>query len=229
MMRSHVMALPGHAAGAHCCLAAARGAAAGAAASGPADGRSLAVSTLVSWLLTEALGAYMLRSWILSGGARQSADHDRTASRSLVFGHACLAASGFACWVSFLITGLATLAWISIGLLAPAIGLGISTVTVWTPFPARTSAPEDEVPLDQASQPSLARPGSVSDEVLTRALADEAMTRKLIDDMLAGLLAEPSPAPRQRVDFAPLIPAAHGLLAIGTFSLAMLAAIGAIS
>ena len=59
----------------------------------------------------------------------------------LVLGHAGLAFAGFTCWVSFLISAVDPLAWLSVGFLAPAIGLGISTVTVWTPYPARRPDP----------------------------------------------------------------------------------------
>jgi len=179
----------------------------------------LAVATLVSWLLTEALGAAMLHSWIRGGGARQRSGQPRTASRPVLFGHAGLALSGFACWIGFLASGAPALAWLSLALLAPAIGLGISTLTVWTPFPRR--------PAEPAAEP---RPGSVRipDEVLVQALADEELTGMLIDDMLASMLAPPRQPPPRTWQFAPVIPIAHGILAMITFLLAVLAAVSSL-
>jgi hypothetical protein len=174
----------------------------------------LAVATLVSWLLTEILGAYMLSSWIASGA--------RGMSRLVMAGHAGLAFSGLICWIVFLVTAAGPLAWVATGLLAPAIGLGISTVTLWTPYPARRP------PAERATGPASGTV-LVSDEMLEQVLADDTLASKLVDDLLASMLTPPRPAVRRRWNYAPLIPAVHGLLAIATFSLAMLAAIAALS
>jgi hypothetical protein len=205
-------------------------------ASAPA-GHSLAVATLISWLLAELLGAFMLRSWFASGGARQRrsrldtsrpdaarADTSRldTISLPLVLGHAGLAFAGFTCWISFLISEAVPLAWLSIGFLAPAIGLGISTVTVWTPYPARR--PERLRHPDATLAPDLR-----ADETLDDTLTDEALTSKLVEDLLARMLAEPASARRPRWQLAPLVPILHGVFAITTFLLAMLAAIAAVA
>jgi len=183
----------------------------------------MAIATLVSWLLTESLGAYMLRAWIASGGLRLRDRRPDGMSLPVLFGHACLAATGLTCWVLFLITDSPIAAWLALGALAPAIGLGISTVTVWTPYPARRPA--------AAAEPSAASPPA-SDESLARVLADRELTDRLVDDMVASVLA-PDPArgragaTQQRAKA--LIPAAHGVLAVGTFLLGTLAAVGAIA
>jgi len=202
-----------------------------AAASAPA-GHSLGIATLISWLLAEILGAYMLRSWFASGGAgerrsrldtaRSRTDTSRldTISMPLVLGHAGLAFAGFTCWVSFLISAADPLAWLSVGFLAPAIGLGISTVTVWTPYPARRP---ERLPSPGAGQ------SASTGETLDETLADEALTTKLVEDLLARMLAEPTPSRRPRWQLAPLVPILHGVLAIATFLLATLAAIAAIA
>jgi hypothetical protein len=225
-MRSNVLTLPGHAVRAHCCLAAAGGAASGGAAAGSADSR-VALAAMFSWLLTESLGLFMLRRWITREGPRLAAGRPRTVSRPLVFGHASLAGSGFACWVSFVVTGQVALAFVAICLLAPAIGLGISTVTLWTPYPVRQWSVLEDPPDDPVESVSLARP-RMSDEMLNQTLADEVLTNRMIDDMLADIIEGPLPEPKQRVNFAPVIPAGHGILAIVTFALVILAAISAI-
>jgi hypothetical protein len=196
----------------------------------PAD-VDLAVAALISWLLTEGLGASMFRSWLASGGARERGGHARQGGvpPALILGHAGLALSGFASWVSFLVTGSPALAWLAVGLLAPAIGLGISTVTVWTPFPARRPGSGRGSP----GSPGLdARRGStpailVTTEMLDQVLANEALTGKLVDDLVEQMLSGPTPAPpvSRRWQLAPVIPILHGVLAIATFLLATLAAI----
>jgi ABC-type anion transport system duplicated permease subunit len=196
------------------------------------------VAALVSWLLAESLGAYMFRSWLTSkragrpsagGSKRRETGSQDTMSPVLVLGHASLALAGLISWVSFLASGQPALAWLAIGLVAPAIGLGISTVTVWTPYPV--SAPRANQPAegpraeDGRGSPAIL----VTNEMLDRALADEAMTSKLVDDLVERMLAEP--APREVVGrkwrLAPVIPVLHGILALATFLLTVLAAIAA--
>jgi hypothetical protein len=206
----------------HGCLAAAGG----QVASG---GRGLSVATLVSWLLAESLGAYMLRSWLASGGARRSpaAPRQETMSPALILGHAGLAFAGLVSWVSFLMSSLPALAWLAVGLLAPAIGLGIATVTVWTPYPGRRPDPDHLASQDRAPTNSGTPAILVTNEMLDRVLANEALTSELVDDLVQRMLAEPpEPRPVSRGwRFAPVIPILHGVLALATFLLAVLAAI----
>ncbi len=188
-------------------------------------GRGLALVAFASWLVTEALGAYMLRSWIIGGGRRQGRSRPDAMSVPVLAGHAGLAFSGFVCWVIFLTTDTAVAAWLAIGLLMPAIGLGISTVTVWTPYPAHRGKPSPTTDLrDAGYRGNEAASRSIPDDLLTRALADEELSGQLVDRLLAANLEQPGPP---RLDYRPLIPVAHGTMAILTFMLGTLAAIGA--
>jgi hypothetical protein len=181
-------------------------------------GHALAVAALVSWLVAEGLGAWMLRRWIVTGDTRRPRNREST-SPLVLFCHAGLALAGLTSWVIFLATRYDAAAWLSIGFLAPAIGLGVSTVTTWTPYPVRPPGSEQPV------RPALVPP---EDPALRRALANEALTGQLVDDLLARMLAEPSPAARPRWRLAPLIPAVHGVAAIATVLLTVLAAVGSI-
>jgi hypothetical protein len=201
-------------------------------------GRGLGVAALFSWLLAESLGAYMFRSWLMSIGSwrpsagrskRQETGAQDTMSPALVLGHASLALAGLISWVSFLASGQPALAWLAIGLVAPAIGLGISTVTVWTPYPLK--APRADQPAEHPGAKD--RQGSpailVTNEMLDRALTDEAMTSKLVDDLLERMLTEPATreVASRKWRLAPVIPILHGILALATFLLTVLAAIAA--
>lgn len=182
-------------------------------------GHALGVAALVSWLVAEGLGAWMLRRWIVTGGTRRPRSRD-AASPPVLFCHAGLALAGLTSWVIFVVTRSDAAAWLSIGFLAPAIGLGVSTVTTWTPYPVR--------PPPMAEQPARRTPVPPEDPALHRALANEALTGQLIDDLLDRMLAEPRPAARPRWRLAPLIPAVHGLAAIATILLTVLAAVGSV-
>src|SRR5579875_902141 len=226
------------------------------AASGPPGAHGLALAALASWLITEGLGAYMLATWIASGGpGRHRARHPGEVPTPVIIGHAGLAFTGFGVWLGFAATGARPLPWLALAFLTPAIGLGISTVTVWTPYPARRgirgapaggtasprtrprpAGPAGTAPADRAAAdppsghgrdgevnvpaerdglaPGDWPSGMMTYEMLTRALADQELTGRLVDDLLARMLAEPEPPPRQRAwNIAPLVAAGHGLSA----------------
>jgi hypothetical protein len=178
---------------------------------------ALDVATLLTWLTTEALGAFMARSWIAGGGiraARRRPAKPDAMSLPILAWHAGLNAAGLLCWIAFLASGAKPAAWLAIVLMAPAIGLGISTVAIWTPYPG------------PGQQQTPAAATVVTEHEIKRALHDEALTGRLIDDFLARNLAPPPPRP-PGWHLRPLVPAGHGVLAIATFSLAVLSAVSA--
>ena len=186
------------------------------------SGPALPIYALVSWLLTELIGALMVRGWIAGGGvqaARERPSRPDAMSLPVLAGHAGLNLAGLVCWICFVLSGATPLAWLALAFMAPAIGLGISTVTIWTPYPATRAEAE----------PDSARrePGVLSETELARALADDELSQKLVDDLLRTNLAQ-SPARTPQWSLRPLIPLAHGILAIATFLLAVLAAIASI-
>src|SRR5215472_7587144 len=109
-----------------------------------AAGHGLPFYALVSWLLTEVIGALMVRSWIAGGGmraARQRPSRPDAMSLPVLAGHAGLNLAGFISWVCFALSGATALAWLALAFMAPAIGLGISTVAIWTPYPGASAKP----------------------------------------------------------------------------------------
>lgn len=189
----------------------------------PTGKHALALLALLSWLLTEALGAFMLRTWFSSGAARRRHDQPDSLPLPVVLGHAGLAFSGFVCWIAFVASRSPAPAWLAAALLAPAIGLGISTVTVWTPYPVQR--PPDEADVQDWLVAASQR-GVLSDELIEQALSDEALSSRLVDSLLDRNLADNPPAPRTtRSHLRPIIPFAHGVLAITTFFLVTVAAV----
>jgi len=199
-----------------------------------AASRALGFAALATWLLDAGSGAYMLATWIVRGGLRrQRAAGDRLGS-AVVFAHFGLATIGLLVWASYLATRWAFLGWLAIGLLMVVIGLGISTVTLWTPFPARRAASDPGA--GGLAGGALAGPAedaltlAVTDDDLARALTDEVLLARLIDDVVAR---GPDPpvrrGPRPRAHLATLIPAGHGMAALATILLAALTAVSAVA
>ena len=201
-----------------------------------APGRGLGVAALITWLFDAGSGAFMLGTWIARGGLRRQRRNDRLAPW-VVFGHFGIATTGLLVWISFLITGRIVLAWVAVGLLMLVIGLGISTVTLWTPFPAHRGddgAPGEAPGVRRPAHGVFATPdeggltGRLTDEMLARALTDEVLLAKLVEDVLANVPADPSrPARQPRAHLATIVPAGHGIAAIATFLLALLTAASA--
>lgn len=98
----------------------------------------LAVKTgaLLAWLATAASGGLILARWLLAGGSprRKSAS---AAPFALTLSHVGGGLLGLLLWVAFTATGWAALAWISLGLLVPVTGLGMSVLLLGLPRPSR--------------------------------------------------------------------------------------------
>jgi hypothetical protein len=132
-------------------------------------------------------------------------------------------------WLSYLATGWIVLAWLAVGLLMLVIGLGVSTVTLWTPFPAHRgdaenagggpawgageAGPDASPRTGMGASPGagdpavsrLAEPtedafgGRLTDDMLNRALTDDALLSKLVEDVVAGAREVPSRAARKGI------------------------------
>jgi manganese efflux pump family protein len=194
----------------------------GAIAPGPmtSSARPLAVAAVIAWVLTAAIGLYMLRTWIARGGLRRQRATGVGVPPAVVFSHAGAALTGLLVWIGFVKTEWDPLGWLGVGLVTTAIGLGVCTVTLWTPYPVVVpeGGPGGQGGLGGRAVPPQGGPGGwvPPDHTVT-------------DEMIAGLLADPFPErQRPRIKLAPFVPVAHGFAALATFMLAVLAAISAI-
>ncbi len=177
-------------------------------------------ATLISWLLTVGLGGYMLRTWLTRGGLHRERARPGGLPPQLIFGHASLAIGGLFVWVLFVATGAKPLAWTAVGMVMVTVGLGLATVTLWTPYPARkpgerrAPAPWDESAVVVPDTPAAAaeQPRSAFE------ITDEMIARLMEDSYSAGGHRPIRPNP------AVLVPIAHGFAAISTFVLAVMAA-----
>ena len=177
-------------------------------------------ATLISWLVTASLGGYMLHTWLARGGLRRERARAGGLPPPLIFGHAGLAISGLLIWAAFVASGTRALAWTAVGVLMVTVGLGLSTVTLWTPYPARRPGERrDATPWDEAAV-------VVADAGEGAAGEPGPPAYQVTDEMIARLLDDPFPGPRHpiRPNPAVLVPIAHGFAAIATFVLAVTAA-----
>ncbi len=177
----------------------------------------MAIAALVAWVLTASIGVYMLRTWVVRGGLRRQRATGVGVPPAVVFGHASAALAGLAIWAAFVRTKWDPLAWLGVAVITGAVALGVCTVTLWTPYPVVVpagSGPSGSGP--SGSGPSLGGEGTPGE-------ATDAFT--VTDEMIAGMLADPFPSRRPRLRLVPLIPVVHGVGALTTFMLAVLAAI----
>ena len=181
------------------------------------------IATLISWLVTASLGAFMLRTWLARGGLRRERERADGLPPQLIFGHAGLAITGLLIWLAYLGTGTRALAWTAVGTLTVTVGLGLSTVTLWAPYPARRPG---EAPATPPDEPALVVPDTPAGAADATDAADPA-TYQVTDEMIARLLTDSAPRIGNRPirpNPAVLVPVAHGFAAMSTFVLAVMAA-----
>ncbi len=122
---------------------------------------ALGLATLLSWLVTACIGAYMLRSLVTHGALRRQRSVRDGLSPRVLYGHFGLALTGLVVWAAFVATGWGPLSWAAVALLTPAIGLGICTVTLWTPYPRPAGEParDEGTPVYPGDFAHLGDPG----------------------------------------------------------------------
>ena len=155
----------------------------------------MAVAALVAWLVTAAIGFYMLGTWLANGGARSyGAGSDTRFPPPVAFGHFLVAAAGLVLWIIYVFTDTEALAWIAFVVLLVVAGLGDVLVLRWV----RGRRHAGTAPASgSANQPGSA--GSVTTSPVT------------------------SPSAEQRIPSVAVI--AHGVVAVTTIVLVLLAAL----
>jgi len=180
-----------------------RGPPVGAAPARKAGGPSFRLLALISWLVTVALGAWMLAQWVARGGLRRAGPG--VLPPQVTVAHFGLALAGLLAWIIYLATGLAAVAWAASAILLPVAGLGMALV-LWLPERRAGAA---AVPAAQAVPAGADAPAG--------------------PDVPAGADVPAAPG---RPGAVPgrhppaVIAAAHGVFAVATILFAFLAAVG---
>jgi hypothetical protein len=117
------------------------------------------VAALLAWLATAGSGGWILIRWWRAGGrpASPRGPADTAAPSVVILGHVGLGLLGLAVWALFLITGWAALAWISLGLLAPVAGLGMTVLISGLPRPRSPGSPAAATAVPAAPAASSSR------------------------------------------------------------------------
>ena len=99
------------------------------------------VAALLAWLAAAGSGGWILIRWSRAGGrlTRPPGAADAAPS-AVIVGHGGLGLLGLTVWALFMSTGWAALAWISVGLLAPVAGLGMTVLLTGLPRPRSAAA-----------------------------------------------------------------------------------------
>lgn len=180
-------------------------------------------ATLISWVLTASLGGFMLRTWLARDGLRTERAKAEGLPPQLIFGHAAMALTGLLLWSGYVAAGARALAWAAVVALGLAVCLGLSMVTLWTPYPARRPGerravtPWDE-PLPPVPDTPAAAVAAVRGDGEQYLVTDEMLIR-----LTEGSFGRPRPQPIS-LDAAMLVPVAHGFAAMATLVLAMMTA-----
>jgi hypothetical protein len=171
------------------------------------------VAALLAWLATAGSGGWILARWWRAGGRPTSprGPADTAAPSAVILGHVGLGLLGLAVWTLFMITGWTAFAWISVGLLAPVAGLGMTVLISGLPSPRSPGSPASAgaAPAAPAAGHPQRRGAAVA---LTAPTAPSASSS-----------SSPTRSGRQPVAAI----AAHGLFVLATLLLVLLAAIGA--
>lgn len=91
----------------------------------------MAIAALVTWIVTAAVGFFMVFRWVRAGGLRRGGPSATHFPPARVFTHLGLAAGGLVLWIVFLVTGNTLLAWIAFADLILVAVLGVVLVRRW--------------------------------------------------------------------------------------------------
>jgi hypothetical protein len=164
----------------------------------------MGIAALIAWVLTAVGGAVLLGRWVAHGGLRSTgAGHFPP---GLVLGHFALAAAGLVVWIVHLLLGSTLLAWISLALLVVVALLGFGMFRLWVPgYRARTATTAGSSAAGSSGAGSSGAGGE------------------------PGAASGVSTAPARETAEAhlpPAVVAAHGVLAVATVVLVLLATLG---
>src|SRR5947207_12837942 len=135
---------------------------------------SMAIASMVAWVVTASIGVYMLRTWVTRGGLRRQRATGAGVPPAVVFGHASTALTGLLIWLGFVKTRSDLLAWLGVAAVAGAIALGVCTVTLWTPYPVAVppAATPAATPAAVPEATPAAEDGTVTDKIIADILVD---------------------------------------------------------
>jgi hypothetical protein len=198
----------------------------GAGRAGPVDRRPLGLATLAAWLLTVAIGGYMLGRFVAGGGLRRQRAAGNRAGPAVVLSHFGLAVTGLLVWAVYLATSWLPLAWLGVGLLLPVAGFGMATLILWTSGTSRSASRTASRTSEAAAGTSPAA-GPSPDSAPGRVLVAEVRSQAPAGQAAAATATAAAARRRPSRWLTVVLPIVHGLVAMATILLALLTALGA--
>jgi hypothetical protein len=192
----------------------------GSEASGPLGGKDLGmdIAALIAWLVAAGSGAYVLGRWISHGGSLRGRTEGTGSPPAVIIGHASLALAGLVIWVIYMVAGWAALAWTAVGVLLPVAGLGMAVLTIGFPgLPSLSGRPSRPIPAVAGS----ATAGAV---MAGSGVASGAVAGGTDTGTIASTTSPGQESAKRRL--SPLIVVGHGVIAVTTMLLVLLAALG---
>ena len=119
---------------------------------------TLGLIALFTWLITVALGLWMMIRWILRGRARHAPGGRLRRPPALDLAHLGLASVSLLTWIAYLATGVIGLAWTASALLPLVAGLGMALVFLPPSVRHADTAPAQALPAAMTSDPARGNP-----------------------------------------------------------------------
>jgi hypothetical protein len=173
----------------------------------------MAFTVLITWFTTILAGLYMLAVWLIENDVTSRGVRRSRLPVPVVFGHLLLALTGLVLWVIYLVLERKVFAWAAVGVLGGIALLGFTMFARWIPV-------HREMPNFVAREAKV--PAAVPGGVFDGGSQDRPVPGG--EPPAAGVPAgESVPA---EGNFPVVVVAAHGLLAVSTLVLAVIAALG---
>ena len=175
-------------------------------------------AALIAWLVTAGSGAYVLGSWLSHGGSLRRRAGGTGAPPAVIFGHFGLALTGLVIWIVYLVGRLGRAGLDRRRRLLPVAGLGMATLAVGLP-----GLPSLPGLRDVRSPPCGQRPAGSSAGGSVPGGADTGSTAGTGNTATGG----PGRTASAKRRLSPLVVVGHGVVAVTTMLLVLLAALGA--
>jgi hypothetical protein len=115
---------------------------------------TLGLIALFTWLITVALGLWMMIRWILRSRARHPPGSRLRRPPALDLAHLGLASASLLTWIAYLASGVIGLAWTASALLPLVAGLGMALVFLPPSVRRAATTPAHALPAAIASEPA---------------------------------------------------------------------------
>jgi hypothetical protein len=168
----------------------------------------MSIAALITWIITAGFGFFMLLRWATRGGLRHTSGTGTHIPPVRIFTHFGLAAAGLIVWIIYLINYSEVLAWIAFADLCVVATIGLVMVMTWA--------------KDGRAAMAAAKAGATASASAGGTAATDVGARR--SDAVVRTGAGEVDLAEQHIPRAPVV--LHGIFAVSTLILVLLAALG---